>query len=74
MAAVARFLLVALAAVGVFVLLRMAFRGRRVPDVKCATCSHCRKLFRDGVMCGFQEKEVFKNPAHIKMCPDYEPF
>ncbi|MHC4448650.1 MAG: hypothetical protein ACYS0E_00735 [Planctomycetota bacterium] len=30
------------------------------------------KLFHDGVMCGFREKEVFKNPAQIEMCPDHD--
>ena len=68
-----RLVLLALAAVGAIMIFRWLFGGTRVPDVKCATCSHCRRLFRDGVMCGFQEKEVFKNPAQINMCPDHEP-
>ena len=68
-----RLLLLALAAVGAIVIFRRLFGGTRVPDVKCATCTHCRKLFHDGVMCGFQEKEVFKNPVQIDMCPDHEP-
>ncbi len=68
-----RLLLVALAAVGAMMILRWLFRGTRGPDVKCATCTHCRRLFHDGVMCGFREKEVFKNPAQIDMCPDHEP-
>ncbi len=67
-----RLVLLALAAVGAIMIFRWLFGGTRVPDVKCATCSHCRRLFRDGVMCGFQEKEVFKNPAQINMCPDHE--
>ncbi len=65
--------MLALAAVGVIVILSRLFGRARVPDVKCATCSHCRKLFHDGVMCGYQDKQVFKNPAQIDMCPDHDP-
>ena len=68
-----RLLLLALAAVGAIVILGRLFGRPRVPDVKCATCSHCRKLFHDGVMCGFRDKQVFKNPVQIDMCPDHEP-
>ncbi len=68
-----RLLLFALAAVGAMMILRRLFRGTGDPDVKCATCSHCRKLFHDGVMCGFRDKQVFKNPAQIDMCPDHDP-
>jgi len=39
---------------------------------KCKTCRHCRKLYDDGVMCMYEDKEVFKNPAQIGMCPDHE--
>ena len=61
----------ALAAVGLYTIVRKMFGGAPVvADVKCAECIHCRKLFRDGVLCGFGAKEVFKNPAHIDMCPD----
>ncbi|MEE8105992.1 MAG: hypothetical protein V3T86_10700 [Planctomycetota bacterium] len=65
-----RLILLVLAAVGAIAIVRSLFGRPRVPDVKCATCIHCRKLFHDGVMCGFQEKEVFKTPAQIDMCPD----
>jgi len=73
MAAVIRVLLFALAAVGLFAIIRSLI-GRPQPgrDSKCADCIHCRKLFRDGVLCGFGAREVFKNPAHIDMCPDRE--
>lgn len=74
MALLLRLLLLALAAVGAIVLFRWLFGGRPGADVKCATCIHCRRLFHDGVMCGFRDKEVFKNPAQIDMCPDHEPF
>jgi hypothetical protein len=67
-----RLLVLALAAVGAIVIFCKLFGGARVLDVKCATCTHCRKLFHDGVMCGFRDKEVFKNPAQIEMCPDHE--
>jgi hypothetical protein len=40
---------------------------------KCRTCRHCRRLDADGVMCGFGDKQVFKNPAQIAMCPDHTP-
>jgi len=73
MTAVIRLLVFALAAVGAIVIFRKLFVGPRVPDIKCATCSHCRKLFHDGVMCGYREKEVFKDPAQIDMCSDHEP-
>ena len=45
--------------------------GPRRSRFKCETCAHCRSLFGDGVMCGFQEKQVFKNPVQIEMCPDH---
>lgn len=67
-----RLLIFGLAALGLFALFRMLFGGSATPDVKCATCIHCRKLFHDGVMCGFRSKEVFKNPAHIANCTDWE--
>jgi len=72
MAAVVRLVLLALAVVGAIVVFRWIFGGTRVPDVKCATCSHCRRLFDDGVMCGFGHREVYKNPAQVDMCPDHE--
>ncbi len=72
MAAVIRLLIFALAVVGLVTILRKMFPGSQPRmDVKCADCIHCRKLFRDGVICGFREKEVFKNPAHIDMCVDH---
>ena len=69
----ARLVLLALAAVGAYVVFRWLFGGTRVSNIKCASCSHCRRLFNDGVRCGFGTKEVFKNPAQIDMCPDHEP-
>ena len=72
MAVLFRLVLVALAVVGAIMILRRLFGRTRGSDVKCATCIHCRKLYHDGVMCGFREKEVFKNPAQINMCPDHE--
>ena len=38
---------------------------------KCSTCRHCRKLFDDGVLCGFGRSEVFKNETAINNCPDH---
>ena len=67
-----RLVIFALAVVGLAAILRNLFGGNRRPaDLKCADCIHCRKLFRDGVLCGFRELEVFKNPAHIEMCSDH---
>ena len=62
----------ALAAVGAFVVIRKLFGGPSTSEFKCVTCCHCRKVFHDGVMCGFQARQVFKNPAQISMCPDHE--
>jgi hypothetical protein len=73
MAALFRLLLVALIAFGAIAVFRWLFGGARRPKVKCATCIHCRKLFDDGVMCGFKDKEVYKTPAQIDMCPYHEP-
>jgi hypothetical protein len=67
-----RLAILALAAVGGLSVLRWLFLRERAPDFKCASCTHCRKLFHDGVRCGFGSKEVFKNPAQIGMCPDHE--
>lgn len=60
--------------VAVFFLIR-ALRGGVFSDetpFQCKTCRHCRKLFDDGVRCGFGTKETFKTPAQIGMCPDHE--
>ena len=38
----------------------------------CATCRHRGKLFDDGVLCRFDDREVFKNETHIRNCIDYE--
>ena len=69
-----RVLLILLAVVGFVAIVRKVFASSALGrDAKCFDCIHCRKLFRDGVRCGFGEREVFKTPAHIEMCPDYEP-
>lgn len=73
MAILIRFLMVAVAAVSILVIVRQVFGGREPRNAKCATCSHCRKLFHDGVMCGFEQREVFKNQAQVNMCPNHEP-
>ncbi|MEQ8762277.1 MAG: hypothetical protein RL885_00015 [Planctomycetota bacterium] len=44
--------------------------GRR--RLKCSTCRHCKKLFDDGAICQYGDKETFKNEVHIANCPDYE--
>jgi hypothetical protein len=44
-------------------------RGRRF---KCHDCRHLRRGFDDGVLCGYGTREVFKTPANIRMCGDWE--
>jgi len=39
---------------------------------KCRDCRHCGKLFVDGVLCRYGDRETFKNPTHISNCMDYE--
>ena len=39
---------------------------------KCKTCKHRRKVFDDGTLCGFGNKETFKNTVHVQNCIDYE--
>ncbi|MFQ5600034.1 MAG: hypothetical protein ACE5G2_05720 [Candidatus Krumholzibacteriia bacterium] len=46
-------------------------RGRR--RFKCHDCLYMRKVFDDGAMCSYGDREVFKNPRHIAMCPDWTP-
>ena len=48
---------------------RLRSRGSR--RFKCHDCLHQRRLFDDGVMCGFGDREVFKNARHIAMCGDW---
>jgi hypothetical protein len=48
-------------------------RGRGGHRFKCHNCQHLRKGFDDGVMCGYGTREVFKTPAHIRMCGDWAP-
>jgi hypothetical protein len=40
-------------------------------NLPCATCANCGKLFDDGVLCRFGNREVFKTEAHIANCMDY---
>ena len=48
-------------------------RGRGARRFKCHDCQHLRKGLDDGVMCGYGNREVFKTPAHIRMCGDWTP-
>ena len=64
-------LFIAIVLFGVRLARRGGFRrGRR--RFKCHDCRHARRLFDDGVMCGYGNREVFKNQRHIAMCPDWE--
>ena len=63
--------LVFVVAVGALVVLAMKLFPRG-PRFKCATCRHCGRLDRDGVMCRFGTKEVFKNAIHIENCMDHD--
>ena len=62
---------------GIIYLVHRLTRGggfrRRGRGFKCRDCRFQRKLFDDGVMCGYGDVEVFKNPRHIAMCPDWAP-
>lgn len=57
----------------VYLVHRITRRGglRRARKFKCHDCRYMRKTFEDGVMCGYGSAEVFKNPRHIAMCPDW---
>jgi len=59
----------------VFVVVRLTRRGslRRGRKFKCHDCRYMRRMFDDGAMCGYGSAEVFKNPRHIAMCPDWAP-
>ncbi len=60
----------------VWLVLRVTRRGglrRRSRKFKCHDCLYMRRMFDDGVMCGYGASEVFKNPRHIAMCPDWAP-
>lgn len=41
-------------------------------SLKCKTCRHCRKLFEDGSLCGFGQRETYKTIVHVENCVDYE--
>lgn len=60
-------LIPALLAVGIWWLIRAMAQ----PKSKCGSCRFCRKEFDDGTLCGFGEKETFKNPVHVQNCTDY---
>ncbi len=72
-----RLLFFAAVAYGIYLLIRklstssggQGFGGG--PKLPCATCRHCRKLFDDGAMCGYGNRETFKNETHISNCIDY---
>lgn len=40
---------------------------------KCETCRHAARVDRDGVLCTFGKKSVFKGPVHIGNCVDHAP-
>jgi len=45
---------------------------KRDPGFKCKTCRHAGKVFDDGALCRYGNRETFKNPTHIANCMDYE--
>lgn len=49
----------------------MGFLGGH--EFQCATCRHCARLDRDGVICRFGSRETFKGSVHIALCTDHEP-
>lgn len=60
---------------GIGYLIYLILRPSRAPrsEFKCESCQHCGRLYDDGVICRFEDKETFKNPIHIENCPDYSP-
>lgn len=38
---------------------------------RCSTCIHRRKIFEDGTLCGFGDKETFKTIVHVTNCRDH---
>lgn len=67
-----RILLPILAIVGLYYYVRRNF-SRPAAEPSCATCRHCNKVFEDGTLCAYGDKEVFKKPVHVKNCTDYSP-
>lgn len=63
--------LAAIVAAVVWVLRKLVVRPGS--DLRCASCRHCRKLFEDGSLCGYGQRETFKNIVHIENCPDHQP-
>lgn len=61
----------AIAAIAFLVFIVWTAASRSRDPRPCATCVNCGKLFDDGVMCRFGDREVFKTDAHVKMCIDY---
>ena len=62
--------------VGIVYLVMRLTRGgglRRGRKYKCHNCRYMRRMFDDGSMCSYGSSEVFKNPRHIAMCPDWAP-
>ncbi len=58
-------------AVAIAVVILAAWRFLFRPRFQCATCCHCRKLFKDGSLCGYGPEDTFKKVVQIKNCLDY---
>ena len=67
-----RILMFAAIAYFAYVVVRFLVSGTRRSRFKCADCVHCGKLFDDGVLCRFNDKETFKNETHIGNCIDHK--
>ena len=68
-----RILFVVAAVALAYYLCRVMLSSRGATPLKCATCANCRKMFHDGALCAFGNKETFKNIVHVENCRDYQP-
>jgi hypothetical protein len=80
------FLLIALAVVAVLLILRARQGGGAAGEAgrpaggigrlfgggsKCSGCRHAKRIFDDGTLCTFGNRETFKNSVHVSNCVDH---
>lgn len=47
--------------------------GAPVAQVRCVSCKHYLRHDRDGVLCGFGDKKVWKNYITVQYCSEHAP-